>query len=143
MFVNVWIALRDDAQAAIKERLNADDSGTLYSGPVDDRTAKLFHRMVDRNNVQRLFNIATAGGRQYTLWSITFDEPGNVLQKIKDEIDRLATEYPNRFIVAGAWNWDGSQIVDYPPDPRLDRFMPGGVVQDVNLIFGQSPRDFS
>lgn len=153
MFVNVWIALRDDAQAAIKTRLDADDSGDPYSGPVDDRTARLFHRMIDRNTVQRLFKIATAGGRDYTLWSVNFDEPGNVLQKIKDELDRLAVEYPNRFIIAGAWLWDGSQVAGYPPDARLDRFMPDDIdeqgspvpnptVRDINLLFGQSPRIF-
>ncbi len=152
MIVNVWLALRDDAQSAIVTRLNWDEgSQGEYTGPVPDRTARLFQKMADRANVQRLFRVATLNSRQWTLWNVYFNEKVGVLQKVQDELDGLATDYPNQFIIAGAWHWNGDQVPAYPPHPQLIELMPDvddiGTrpvdLSDVNLLLGQSPRDFS
>lgn len=111
MIVNVWIALRDDAQNAIRTRLEWDEeSQGAYTGPVTDRTARLFSKMADRATVQRLFRVATLNTRQWTLWSVYFDEPVDVLQKVQDELDQLAIDYPSQFIIAGAWKEDGAMV---------------------------------
>lgn len=157
MTINVWLALRDDAQALIVERLRWDrDAQGEYTGPVTDRQAKLFGYMADQENTQRLFRQGTAGGRVWTVWNIYFNLSGNVLQKVKAELDQLALDYPNHVIIAGAWRWDGSQVNDYPPHPQLLQFMPdvwngdepptyspATQLADVNLLLGQTPRDFS
>jgi hypothetical protein len=148
MRVNVWVALRDDAQAAIRERLTWDEeSQGPYTGPVSNRTAILFTRMRDIANVQRLFRVATINARQWTLWNLYFTERGNILQIIQDELDQLAIDYPNQFIIAGAWIWDnplacrqvGTQLdiqtrtvqgtkpepnPNYQPDPEAPNYDP-------------------
>lgn len=140
--VNVWVALRDDAQQAIITRLQCDrDEACIYSGPVTNRQARVFEKMSDRASVQRLFRVDTDAGRDWTVWSLYFDEPVNVLLLVQAELDNLATSYPTQFRIAGAWRWQpgdiasrqvGTQLVidtrtvtktwsilnpDYQPDP--------------------------
>ena len=161
--VNAWLALRDDAQSAIVTRLNWDEAAQgPYAGPVTNRQARVFGAMSDRSVVQRLFRVDTNAGRDWTLWSVYFDEPQNVLQKLADELGQLATDYPSQFVIVGAWHWDGRQIgtqwnedqtattgtPTYPLHPRAIELMPDvddigtrpTEVSDVNLLFGQAPR---
>ena len=163
--VNVWVALRDDAQGAIVTRLQCDrDEACVYSGPVTNRQAKVFAKMSDRGNVQKLFRVDRQGARDWTVWSLYFDEPVTVLQKIQVELDNLATNYPTQFRIAGAWHWDGRQVgtqwnVDrtdvigtptYPVPARLIEAMPDldsigtrpTQLTDINLLMGQVPRRF-
>jgi hypothetical protein len=154
MTANVWIVLRDDAQALIIERLQWDTQASgEYTGPVPDRAHRIFQWMADHGSVQRLFKTVTIGGRQYKLWSVNV--PAS--KTVKDEIDWLIATYPNQVIVAGAWNLDtGAQIGGYGIHPQLIKFMPdvwngdipptfstATVLTDVNLLLGQAPRDFS
>ena len=165
MIVNVWIGLRDDAQAAILTRLRWDEETQgPYTGPVTDRQHKLFSYMHDRENTQRLFKQATLGGRVWTVWSVYFDLPGNILQLVKAELDQMLVDYPTQFVVTGAWHWDGRQVGTewtdetqiattgtpvYPMHPQILKFMPdvddlpATVVTDVNVGMGQSLRRFS
>ena len=107
MRVNVWVALRDDAQAALVERFTWDvDTQGPYTGPVSDETALLFSRMRGGAVVQRLFRVATINARQWTLWNLYYNNRADVLQRVQDELDQLALDYPNQFIIAGAWIWD-------------------------------------
>jgi len=142
VIVNVWIGLRDDAQAAILTRLRWDEETQgPYTGPVTDRQHKLFSYMHDRENTQRLFKQATFGGRVWTVWSVYFDLPGNILQLVKAELDQMLVDYPTQFVVMGAWHWEGNQVgtehvystrivtktwsilnPDYQPDPDLPAF---------------------
>jgi hypothetical protein len=160
--VNVWLALRDDAQTAVINRLQCDrDPECVYDGPVTNRQARVFKAMTDRGTVQRLFKQQTAAGRVWTLWSVYFTEDRNTLLNAQIELDNLATTYPNQFRIAGAWWWDGRQIGTqwgdpvgdcsattgtpaYPMPPQLADFMPGTdpTLRDVNIWFGQSPRCF-
>jgi len=151
MIVNVWLALRDDAQSAINTRLDWDEETQgEYNGPVTDRQAKVFQLMADRANIQRLFKTDTIGGREWTLWNVYFNESSDILLKVKTELDQLTVNYPTQFVIAGAWLWDGTQVAGYPPHTRLIEFMPdiddiGArplTVSDVNLGLGQSPRQF-
>ncbi len=158
VLVNVWLGLRDDAQSAINTCLNWD-SEVEYSGPVGDREKRIFQLMGDRAVVQSLFAKATINSNQWNLWTVTFDNPVNALLKIQGEIDYLADRYPLQFVIGGAWHWDGRQVGTqftytdgtvtgisgtpiYPLHPRLIDFMPDGVLADVNLSAGQTPRIF-
>ena len=119
--------------------------------------------MHDRENTQRLFKQATLGGRVWTVWSVYFDLPGNILQLVKAELDQMLVDYPTQFVVTGAWHWDGRQVGTewtdetqtattgtpvYPMHPQILKFMPdvdglpATVVTDVNVGFGQSLRRF-
>ena len=156
MTINAWLALRDDAQSAIVTRLTWDEETQgEYSGPITDRQAKVFALMHDRGVVQKLFRTDRAAGRDWTLWSVYFDLPGSVLEKVRAELDRLAADYPTQFVIVGVWRWDGSRIADYPLHPRILKLMPdetdenGDVtgpatqVSDINLALGQAPRQFT
>jgi hypothetical protein len=75
---------------------------------VSDETALLFSRIRGGAEVQRLFRVATLNSRQWTLWNLFYDGPANIIQKVQDELDQLAIDYPNQFIICGAWIWDNS-----------------------------------
>ncbi len=110
MIVNVWLALRADAQALILTRLNWDeDVDGVYSGPVTDRQAKLFRLMADRATVQRLFRV-DADTQDWTPWNVYFNESRNVLQKVQNELTQLAIDYPNHIRIVGAWHFDSRQV---------------------------------
>lgn len=107
MTVNAWLALRDDAQVAIVTRLTWDiEIQGVYSGPVTDRQAKVFGYIADRRVQLNLYKIDTFNTRDWNLWTVDFDLPGDLLQKIKAELDQLASDYPNQFKIIGAWHWD-------------------------------------
>lgn len=169
MIVNVWLALRADAQALILTRLNWDeDVDGIYSGPVTDRQAKLFRLMADRANVQRLFRVDT-DTQNWTIWNLYFDFKNNVLQRIQDELDQLAIDYPNHIRIVGAWHNDGRQVgtqftrdadgnitgvtgtPTYPLHARILELMPDvddvgtrpTVPSDMNLLMGQTERRFA
>ena len=167
MRVNVWVALRDDAQAAIKERLTWDEAvDGPYTGPVSDETALLFSRILGGAEVQRLFRVATINARQWTLWNLYYSNKKEVLLRVQEELDQLALDYPNQFIIAGAWAWDsllacrqlGTQLVvetqtvqrtvgepnlDYQPDENLPGYDPARYIQvvrdvDVQVVTGHT-----
>ena len=142
MIINVWLALRDDAQALIKQRLrwNPRVDGP-YTGPVDPRAATLFRRMADLEGTQRLFRTDRVAGRDYSLWSLYFNSKKVAPAKVKKELDWLIATYPNRVAILGAWHEDGRQVgtqhvydtqtvnkevsfrnPDFQPDPELPLF---------------------
>ncbi len=162
MIINAWLALRDDAQTAINAYLDWDEeSQGEYDGPLGDLEQKIFRSMADRDVVQGLFKKATINSNQWNLWSVPFDKPVGVLLKAKDALDRLSDRYPLQFVIGGAWHWDGRQVGTqftydengtvtgisgtpiYPLHPKLIEFMPDGVLADVNLSAGQTPRQFT
>ena len=107
MFANVWLALREEAQDAIIERIRWDsESDGEYTGPVTDREAKLFRYMADQGGVSRLFKTSTTAGKVWSLWSVTFTEN---LPKVKIELDQLLADRPNHVVILGAWRRNGSQ----------------------------------
>lgn len=152
MIINVWLALRDDAQALIKTRLSWDEETQgEYTGPVTNRQFKLFKLMHDLGSTQKLFRVDTVGGRDWTLWSVYFNFKTSVLQKIKDELDDLALNFPNHIKIIGAWHWDSRQAgtqweldIDgnrtgnvtgtpiYPLHSRILKLMPDIVTYDID-----------
>ena len=158
MTINVWLALRDDAQALIRARLSWDEETQgEYSGPITDRQHKLFKLMHDLETTQKLFRV-DAGARDWTIWNLYFDLPNNILLKVQNEIDALIVAFPNHIKIIGAWKWNGTQIPAYPLHARILEFMPDIVTydengnetsrvrptvpSDVNLGLGQTPRQF-
>jgi hypothetical protein len=151
--INIWLAISDNAQSAIRERLATKGE---YTGPVPDKAAKIFRKMADHATVLRLFRKPTLSGKVWNLWSVYIEGS----QAAQDAIDYLATEYGTHFQVAGAWDYDtGAQII--APHPKLLQFMPTiktfshdelptligeaepTVLTDVNLLQGQAPRQFA
>lgn len=147
--INLWLILRDDAKQAINTCLKTPEDE--YSGPVNTQTRRIFERMSDLDTVQKLFKSPDISGNIYHLYSLYIDNGS--AQQAADAIDYLTTEYPNHIIVGGAWQWNGNQIAGYEPHPQLIQLMPdvwdgnafvaATVVTDVNVLAGQSPRDFS
>ena len=148
--INLWLVLRDDAKVLINTALSTPEEN--YSGPVNTKTRRIFERLVDLKSTQRLFKSPDIGGNVYHLYSLIFTSD---LKKAKAAVDYLVTRYPNHIIIGGAWYWDGTQVPGYPPHAQLlklmpdvydsgtDSMVPATVVTDVNLLAGQSPRDFS
>lgn len=161
--VNVWIALRDDAQASIHERVTWDEETQgNYTGPVTDREFKLFSKIAT-TGVQKFWRVDTDTGRQWTVWSLNFSEN---LAFVAAEINQLLIDRPNVIRVVGAWWFDGRQVgtqweldgdgnrtgnttgtPTYPIHSRILNFMPvghpaGGVHPDPNRMMGQQPRRF-
>ena len=164
MIINIWLALSDQAQDIVIESLRWDEEAQgPYTGPLRNRSRRLFEYMQDNTTRRRLFKPWTNPQGTFHLWSIDFDDEKEALQLVRDEIDFLMTEYPNQISVLGAWRLDGRQAganydqdgnrtseATYPIPNFLWRFMPDSVgatsnadLQDINLLYGQTPRDFS
>ena len=161
-YVNIWLGVSDAAQDVIVEGLRWDEETQgPYSGPLTRPQRRVFEYMQDEASRRRLFTKPTLAGTVYNLWSIDFYDEMETLQAIRDEIDGLIAQYPNQISILGAWHWEGDQVGTrgggdplYPlpaflwrflPDPLPDGTIPASNadLQDVNLLFGQSPRDFS
>jgi hypothetical protein len=147
IFANVWLGLRQEAHALVMERLRWDEeTDGPYSGPVTHRENQLFRYMADLEGTQRLFKVATVGGKQWTLWNLNFTER---LSAVKVRLDTLVAERGSMVAMVGAWNWDGSQIGTehvfstrsvtrdvsrlnplYQPDDQLPNFDPRFVIRE-------------
>ena len=154
--INAWLALREDAHALVRTAVRWDEETQgSYTGPLTPRQRKVFGAIHDLDNTQKLFRVDRIGARNWIVWTVYFDTN---LAVVKTELDQLALDYPNRFVIVGAWRWDGTQLNDYPPHARILELMPDivtydedgnetsrtrpTVATDVNLLFGQSPRVF-
>ena len=159
MIINIWLVLSDQAQNIVIESLRWDEETQgEYAGPLRRRSRRLFEYMQDDTTRSRLFKPWTNPQGTFHLWSIDFDDEKDTLQLVRDEIDFLIATYPNQIQVVGAWHFeDGAQVGTrgggdpiYPIPNWLWRFMPDSVgaasnadLNDINLLYGQSPRDFS
>jgi hypothetical protein len=115
--------------------------------------------MADQGTVERLFRLDNDGSNDWSLWNLIFDFAIDVLQKIQNEVDALVAEFPNHVKVIGAWNYDTGAQVGYPLHARLLEFIADIVTydengneisrvrpivpRDINLLQGQTVRDFS
>ena len=157
--VNVWIAM---SQQALNEYKDARLLKKDYTGPMDALTFDTLHRMADTDNVQAMFKRVPADGKEYTLFSLYLPASAEA----KTRIDHIAEQWLGHFIVIGAWNWDGTQVeiagqIVYPVHAQAWRLMPDVIeydvggnetsrtaatsnsdLRDINLLQGQSPRDF-
>lgn len=146
--INVWIALRGDANSLVKDALDVNKP----TGPIREREYKIFRVMHDRYIVQSMFKVPTIGGQTYHTYSVYFET--SVASKAKTELDYLTSEYPSQFFILGSWRMNGTQVnkTDYPIHANSWRIMPDleGVpatsnadLRDINLLAGQSPRNFT
>jgi len=137
---------------------------------IDQVTVEFFNNIHDADAVERLFKSWNAAGRTYKVWSLYANKPENTPQ-IRSDLDMLNAADPQDFSVSGAWKCsDGGEVgadaagVWYPIPPQIINFMPDIMTDpgdpeadppvpptyvpateptDVNLLFGQAPRDFS
>lgn len=131
---------------------------------MDQVTVEFFTNIHDAGAVERLFKSWDAAGRTYKMWSFYADKPENTPQ-IHADIDMLAAADPQDFSGVGAWSCStgaevgGTGTEWYPVPPQYINFMPDIIIDntdpenpiygpatdptDVNLLFGQEPRNFS
>lgn len=100
--VNLWIALSDQGLTEFRAKRQDPDG---YDGPLDDDTYEVLDKMADQEVVRGLFASPTIGGKTYNLFSVYL--PGTA--RVAKAIDDLTTNWPNHFIVIGAWWFDGRQ----------------------------------
>jgi hypothetical protein len=140
---------------------------------LDEATLALLRNTHDAEGVARLFKLWPGpGSKNYRVWSFYFAKPeqGDI---IRADIDQMNTTYPADFLPMGAWRCDNgrevgatyseegvqtatgwwpvpAQVVNFMPDIIHDSedenpptYTPATVPTDVNLLFGQVPRDFT
>jgi hypothetical protein len=140
---------------------------------LDEVTLELFRTTHDADNVSRLFKLWPGpGAKNFRVWSFYFDKPEDGPQ-VRSDIDSMASTYPGDFLPMGAWRTDNgyevgatyseegvqtatgwwpvpAQVVNFMPDIIHDSedenpptYTPATEPTDVNLLFGQVPRDFT
>lgn len=133
-------------------------------------TVDFFNGIYDEGALDRLFVQWDAAGRNYKMWSFYADKPSEGTQIIKADLDMLMNSYPQDFSMMGAWNCSSGtevgagaglewypvphQVVNFMPDimtdpgdPEADPPIPptfetSTEPRDINLLFGQTPRNF-
>jgi hypothetical protein len=139
MTVNIWIVITKAARDILRDLM--DD--VEYDGQ-HIQAVKIFRKMTDMRVTERFWLKPTIGGKQRFLFSVNL--PGS--SKAKDAVDYLLLTYPSQISVAGAWWWDGTQVMGngspmYPINAnQLKKFMPSGSLEQINVIQGQADRVF-
>ena len=144
MIINAFIEIRNDFDWPAEN-------------PEDDTEQQAKNRVAlskcgDIDVIPGLFKGRTQGPRTWQLYSMLYDVVDRV--QFEQEVELFKSENPGTTDVLGSWNWDGTQVNDdgtpiYPIPSRLIDYMPdvdgspATVLTDVNLYFGQSPRDFT
>lgn len=136
---------------------------------MSEATRQFFRNVYDQDAIDRLFKQHEAQGRVYSLFSAYSNKPDDH-QQVRSDLDAIAATYPMDFLMMGAWDYDtgaevgGSgtefwpipaqylnfmpDVMTDPGDPEADppvppTYAPATDPIDVNLLFGQAPRDFS
>jgi hypothetical protein len=163
---NLWLGMSQAFQAEMVPLINEGIPAVVFPGlnQLDEVTLALFRNTHDAENVARLFKLWPGpGSKNYRVWSFYFDKPLEGPQ-IKLDIDSMASTYPSDFLPMGAWRTDtGAEVGDpvwWPVPAQVVNFMPDVMTgpgdevtpptytpatepADVNLLFGQVPRDFA
>ena len=72
---NIWLATSQNVVDIARESLSWDEETQgPYTGPLRNRSRRLFEYMQDARNREALFNKPTLGGTVYRLWSLDFDD---------------------------------------------------------------------
>lgn len=159
----LWISASQAFKSEVQRRLNGNYTsppppGITRPWPPNDNpltfdllytmseeTYALFHEILDSDVLQNFLESWDAAGRTYRVWSLYAPRPERV-PPVRADFDTWIAAYPKDFAVMGAWRWDGQQVGNppwYPIPDELINFMPRGVLEDVHLLVGQSPRDFT
>jgi len=130
MIINAWLEIRDDFD---------------FNSESNQATLALCG---DIAVIPGLFETRVQGPRSWQLYSLLYDV--DTVPEFEQAVELFKSENPGQTDALGAWYFDtGLQVTDdnvplYPIPGKLANFMPDGVtLEDVNLYFGQSPRDFS
>ena len=144
MIINCFVEIRDDF--AFPAADPADDT------ELQAKNRETLSKCGDIAVIPGLFKTRTQGPRSWQLYSLLYDV--ETRQQFEQQVERFKSENPGQTDVLGAWHWedgrqvgietDGSGVPLYPIPGRLADFMPGSdpTLRDVNLYFGQSPRQF-
>lgn len=153
----------------MSQELQSDLTGWLFeqTPPVNfplleqmnDETIAFFKESHDAGTLDRIFQRYVANSRNYRLWSFYVTKLLDVTP-VRNNLDALSSNYPQDFLIMGAWRVDtGQAVTAYPSPPSLINFMPPTwdhdvvppaepieipptEVSDVNLLAGQAPREF-
>jgi len=127
---NSWISVRDDFVMG-----NTDHE----VGPISDNAQILMGHSHDWSTVGGFYPNENAAGRTWQLWSIYYPTKAET----DAAVAALASNNPGRTKELGQWDYaTGAQTENQYP--QLQRYMPDGVtLEDVNVLAGQSPRQFT
>jgi hypothetical protein len=159
---NLWLGMSQAFQAELVPLINEGTPAVEFPGlnQLDEVTLELFRTTNDAENVARLFKLWPGNaGQDFRVWSFYFDRLEDGPQ-IRADIDAMAAAYPGDFLPMGAWRTDTgaevgnpvwwpvpAQVVNFMPavwnGDEPPTFTPATEPTDVNLLFGQVPRDFS
>jgi hypothetical protein len=157
---NLWLGMSQAFQADLVPLVNDGIPATAFPvlNQLDDVTLELFRTIYDADGLEQLFKMWPGNGKDFRVWSFYFSKPLEGPQ-IHSDIDATAATYPQDFLPMGAWRTsDGGEVGTpewFPVPPQIVNFMPdvwngdepptyspATVPTDVNLLFGQAPRDF-
>lgn len=160
---NFWIGMSQEMQADLVGWVATEPPVTPVNFPLlenmNDETIAFFRESHDAGSLDKLFVRYLANSRNYRVWSFYVTKLADVTP-VRDNLDALTSNYPQDFIIMGAWNYlTGEALAAYPSPPSLINFMPPtwdhDVVPpaepieiprtelvDVNLLAGQAPREF-
>ena len=147
MIINVWLEIRDTFTWPAED-------------PEDDTELQAKNRQTlalcgDIKVIPGLYKTRTQGPRSWQLYSVLYDV--QTIPEFERAVELFKSENPGDTSVLGAWHWGtGLQVTDdnvplYPIPGSLSSFMPdegdppvpNSTQRDVNLYFGQTPRDFT
>jgi hypothetical protein len=140
MIINAWLEVRDD-----------------FDFEREDNVETL-ERCGDIAVIPNLYDFRVQGPRSWQLYSLLYDVATR--QEFEQAVERFKSENPGQTDVLGAWHFedgrqvgielDGSGVPLYPVPGKLSDFMPdnpdgtpNATVRDVNIYYGQAPREFS
>ena len=146
MIVNLWMAFDERAAPAAEPQADDIPAHSAFRALGDPATRGIFRKD------------DPAGPRTYELWSLYYEvEDIQALVHIRNDMN---ADFPGQLLTIGAWDFDtGEQLQGFNLHNRLLEFIPDIVTydvdgnetsrnrptaaSDVNLGFGQAPRDFS
>ena len=157
MNVNVWIGIRKTALDVLRPLMDDPE----YDGE-HIIAVKIFRHMIKYRTSANHFKTARFSGKDWKMYSLTFNSREVNLNRVKEAIDYLVANYGTQVKIAGAWKWNGLQsgtnlvdgeIVGTPIYPvlataQLLKFMPdvdgvpATVLAQVTLVQGQAHRIF-
>ena len=149
MIINAWVEVRNDFAFPAD---NPEDDTELQA-----KNRETLSRCGDIDVIPGLFKKPTQGPRSWQLYSLLYDVATR--REFEQAVERFKSENPGTTDVLGAWHFedgrqvgielDGSGVPLYPIPGRLSDFMPddpdgtpNSTLRDVNVYYGQSPRQF-
>lgn len=150
MIINCFIEIRDDFDFPAEDPANDTE--------LQAKNRETLSKCGDIQVQPGLWKTRTQGPRSWQLYSLLYEV--DTRQQFEQAVERFKSENPGQTDVLGAWHMedgrqvgielDGSGVPLYPIPGRLSDFMPDDpdgtpnpTVRDVNIYYGQAPRDFS